>query len=109
MPIIKSIFWLCVAFVVVGPQFDYRESVSSISTQAVDRGQQVLLEQTDARKCASIECFGTSMAVSAGVNAVGNFLEHGQAGDNALIHTGTIPSSPALIAPIPRARLDRSG
>ena len=109
MPIIKSIFWLCVAFVVIGPRIDYQGSVSSISNQAVDAGQQLLREQTNVRTCDTIECFGTRMAVSAGANAVGDFLEHSPLRNGTAAQTNLSLSSPALVVPQPRARLDRSG
>ncbi|MCF6303427.1 MAG: hypothetical protein L3J13_09560 [Devosiaceae bacterium] len=109
MPIVKSIFWLGVAFVVIGPQIDYQGSASSISNQAINAGQQLLVEQTNVATCSTIECLGTKMAVSAGVKAIEDFLEPASNTNNTTSQTMNDFSTTALLVPKPRARISRSG
>lgn len=99
MFLVKSAFWLTVAFLVIKPGFDFQGAAKAASTEALAIGQQVLVEQILSNDCTTIQCVG------------------GKAAAVALIAPFSTPSvgspmhdSPTnVLAPVPRPRLDRTG
>ena len=98
MPLLRSIFWLSLAFMVIGPRIDYSNVMSDVSNNALNSGQQFLSEQTDISKCASIECIGSKVIISSSVQVVNDMAQN-------LSFSGA--DAPSLISPIPHARLMR--
>lgn len=59
MYILKSAFWLAVAFVAIAPKgTDFGAIATDASTQAVAAGQQLIVSQILESDCTSIECIG---------------------------------------------------
>lgn len=103
MKLIKSIFWLSIAFVAVGPQVNAVESVGTLSQQAVDGSGSLLATQLGQVQCQSIECAGGKAVVAAGLELLP------QSAAPALSAPIETSSDSAPVAPIPRPRLDRTG
>lgn len=99
MSLLRSIFWLSVAFVVIGPQIDYSASISAGSEAAILTSQQFVSSQTDITNCSSIECVGGKIALSAGVQTVSELAQ-------SMTHLSS--ASTPLVIPIPRPRLART-
>jgi hypothetical protein len=98
MFVAKSAFWLAVAFLVIKPGFDFQGAAQAASTQVFAAGQQLLVDQILANDCDTLQCGG------------------GKAAAVALLAPISSPSaglpmqdSPAVLAPVPRPRLDRAG
>lgn len=108
--LLRSIFWLAVAFVFVGPQVDIGSSLRDISNGTIEKAQQFGAEQTDIRSCGSVDCVGQKLIVSAGMNAVSGAA--GLAIEN-LISPGEIPginqgNGVQIVSPQPRPRIFRA-
>lgn len=97
MFILRSAFWLTVAFMVVRPDVDMRDAASSFSADAMARGSQFVSQQIDAITCDSLQCLGGKALASAALQspAIVGLPMHGQP------TTGSIP--------MPRPRPDRAG
>jgi hypothetical protein len=65
MFLLRSMFWLTVAYVVMQPQVDLRQTGESLSTSAVAVGQQVVLQTLRTGECASLECQAGKVLASA--------------------------------------------
>ena len=65
MIILRSAFWLTVAFVVIAPKnVDMGARMQDYSTQALAAGQRVVVSQILANDCTTFECFGTKAFVA---------------------------------------------
>lgn len=97
MFLLRSVFWLTLAFLVIRPGVDVGDAAANISGEAMARGSQFVAAQIDAIECNEIRCLGgKAMAISA--------LQSTQLA-GAPMH-----ASPALNAvPMPRPRPDRAG
>jgi hypothetical protein len=99
MFLVKSAFWLTVAFIAIKPGFDFPGAAQAASVEALAVGQQILVSQIISNDCDTIQCVG------------------GKAAALALIAPFSTPSvgspmhdSPTnVLAPVPRPRLDRTG
>lgn len=59
MFLLRSAFWLTVAFIVIAPKdVDLRQKAEDMSAQAVSAGQQLIVSQILASECSTIECAG---------------------------------------------------
>ena len=66
MFILRSAFWLTVAFIAIAPKnVDLGAVASDYSAQAVAAGQQVIVAQILASDCSTVECIGTKAVVAA--------------------------------------------
>lgn len=66
MLILRSAFWLTVAFVVIAPKnVDLGATANDFSSRAVAAGQQVIVEQILKTECSTVECIGTKAVVAA--------------------------------------------
>lgn len=95
--LLRSAFWLTVAFVVIRPGFDVREAAATASHEAMTRGSQMVAEQIGSIQCDSLQCLGGKALAQAALSP----LPH--AGDpmHAQPATGSVP--------LPRPRPDRAG
>ena len=96
MFLLRSIFWLSVAFVVIRPGVDVDTAARTMSARAVEVGQQVVVDQVLDRSCSDLQCRGgkaieTILATTA--PTAGSTMQDPAAGP----------------APIPRPRPDRKG
>lgn len=68
MFILRSAFWLTVAFLMVAPKdVDLAATAGSFSAQAMAAGQQAIVGQLLQQDCTSLECIGTKAVVAAAV------------------------------------------
>jgi hypothetical protein len=66
MFVLRSAFWLTVAFVVIAPKdVDLGATASDYSARAMAAGQQVIVSQVLANECSTVECIGTKAIVAA--------------------------------------------
>lgn len=66
MFLVRSAFWLTVAFVVIGPKdIDLGRAAGDLSTQAMAAGQQVIAQQILDAECSTIECMGGKAVIAA--------------------------------------------
>ncbi|WP_299730069.1 hypothetical protein [Devosia sp.] len=56
MFLVRSVFWLLVAYMVIRPGMDFDPHAAA--NQAVAAGQQLVSEQVDSIQCDSLQCFG---------------------------------------------------
>jgi len=109
MVLIRSMFWLAAAYLVIGPTFNISDSVSGFSAQAFEGTQQMIANQVSNVNCTTLQCAGTKAVISAGLNSVSNATTPGVANED---HPNTTaPTSPGgnVSAPIPHPRLTRAG
>ncbi len=74
MVIIRSTFWLVVAFMVIGPRVDIPASIADLSRNATQETKSFVEQQTDISTCKSIDCVSTRIVLSAGAQAVSDFV-----------------------------------
>jgi hypothetical protein len=65
MFLLRSAFWLTVAFVVIRPEVDVRASAGSVANEAMARGSQFVADQIRAIECDSLQCIGGKAIVAA--------------------------------------------
>jgi hypothetical protein len=97
MFILRSAFWLTLAFIVMGPKsVDLGAAASDFSSQAMAAGQQLIVSQIIAGDCTSVQCFGGKALAAV---ALGSSPSVG----------ATMQDSPIGPAPVPRPRPDWMG
>lgn len=97
MFLVRSAFWLTLAFLVIRPGVDVGDAASTLSSEAMARGSQIIAQQIEAIECDSITCIGGKAMASAALRtspAAADPINKPPAG------------SPV---PLPRARPDRLG
>lgn len=96
MFILRSAFWLTLAFVVMAPgAIDLGTTAETLSARAMAAGQQLIVGQIVANECGSVQCLG-GKAIAAALNSspsVGS----------------TMQDSPIDPVPLPRPRPDWMG
>ncbi|RZA25847.1 MAG: hypothetical protein EOP02_11810 [Proteobacteria bacterium] len=65
MFLLRSAFWLTVAFLVIRPGVDVRETAGSVANEAMARGSQFVAEQIQAIECDSLQCLGGKAVIAA--------------------------------------------
>ena len=66
MFILRSAFWLTVAFVAIAPKHvDLGATAGDFSSRAMAAGQQMIVEQVLKTECTTVECIGTKAVVAA--------------------------------------------
>lgn len=97
MFILRSAFWLTIAFVVMAPRtVDLGAAADDFSSQAMAAGQQLIASQILSDGCTSVQCIGgkaLAAAVLSSSPSVG----------------ATMQDSPITPVPIPRPRPDWMG
>jgi hypothetical protein len=97
MFLLRSAFWLVVAFVVIAPKdVDLGARANDYTQQALAAGQRVVVSQILASDCTSFDCFGTKAFV-AGV------LPNIPSTDPSMQDSSNLP------VPLPRPRPDWMG
>jgi hypothetical protein len=97
MFLLRSAFWLTVAFVVIRPEFDVAQTATALSNEAVARGGQFVAGQVEAIECDNLACLGGKAVVSAALQPVPRPVPPMQA----------LPGPDSI--PLPRPRPDHSG
>jgi hypothetical protein len=66
MFILRSAFWLTIAFVAIAPKHvDLGAAAGDFSSQAMAAGQQLIVDQILDAECSTVECMGTKAVVAA--------------------------------------------
>lgn len=69
MFLLRSAFWLTVAFILIAPKdVDLGQRAQELSAQAVAAGQQVVVSQILSSDCSTIECAGGKAVLAAVAN-----------------------------------------
>lgn len=97
MFLLRSAFWLSVAFVVIRPEMDIAQTATALSSEAAARGGQFVASQVDSIECTDLACFGGKAVVSAALQPVSRPAPP--------MHALPGPDS----IPMPRPRPDRPG
>lgn len=97
MFLLRSAFWLTLAFLVIRPGMDVGDAAASLSSDALARGSQFVATQIESIDCTEIQCLGGKALASAAL----------QTAQLAVAPTPVLPTYPAV--PLPRPRPDRAG
>lgn len=89
MLLVRSIFWLTVAYMVIKPGVELPDA-AALSAQAVNAGTRVVAEQIQSIPCDSLQCVGGKAVLAA-----------------ALSTPAAAPAASAI--PLPRPRPDVAG
>lgn len=99
MFLIRSAFWLTVAFLVIRPgmDVDVRDTAATASRDAMAYGSQFIAQQIDAIECENFTCIGGKAVASAALKTSPTAADpmHRQAA--------------GISVPLPRPRPDRTG
>ena len=98
MFIVRSAFWLTVAFLVIKPGVDLGASATAFKDQAVATGQKIVIEQIINQDCQTIECAGSKAVLSLAV------MPQIPSVDMPMQNSSTAP-----VAPFPQMRPDWLG
>lgn len=118
MFLLRSAFWLTLAFLVIKPEMDVRESASALSAQAMAQGSQFIASQIEQIECTDLTCIGGKAIAAAALKPAGPAehrsapVEHlsapaEQLSAQAVDDMQTSPAAPPV--PFPRPRPDRAG
>lgn len=99
MFLLRSAFWLTLAFLVIRPGIgaDVSDSAADLSRDAMVRGSQFVAEQIQAIECHEIQCWGGKALATAAL----------QASPHVGLPMHDQPTQ--LSVPLPRPRPDRAG
>ncbi len=101
MFLLRSTFWLTVAYVALVPQLDISRSVTDVSSQVLSTGQQIVSERVAATQCSTLDCMGAKLVISAGLNSLS-----AEPGPTEQVLNG-VSAPPRPLAPFPLPRLVR--
>jgi hypothetical protein len=93
MFLLRSAFWLTLAFMIIRPEIDMGETTASLSGEAMTRGSHFIAQQIDAIECSDLTCLGGKALASAAL----------QTAPLAVVETQSNRSG----VPLPRPRPDR--
>lgn len=108
MFLLRSIFWLTVAFMFIRPGgVDLPGSASTLSNAALESGRQVALQTLDGVVCGTIECNGARLLATSALRTSGIAGATSAGQSHSVLPTSVL--SPVAGAPIPMPRLARRG
>lgn len=90
MFLVRSAFWLTVAFLVIKPGIDLDKAAGDLSDQALAAGRQMITQSIATKDCDSLACVGGKAVIAAAI-------------------TDSAPPAPAAPVPLPRPRPERAG
>jgi len=98
MFLVRSAFWLGLAFVIIQPQgMDFGAKASAIGSSVTRSGQEAFVQHLDSLDCNSLKCAGGKAVLLASGNR------------NNSSQASTMQDSQSLtLAPVPRPRPDRA-
>jgi hypothetical protein len=98
MFLLRSAFWLTVAYLAIAPgHFDFGAAAGDLSSQAVSAGKQMIVSKVLEGDCATIECLGGKAMVAAAVTTAFPSV------DTAMQDSSNAP------VPVPKPRPDWMG
>ena len=106
MILIRSTFWLVIAFMIIGPRVDMTASISDLSKNASQEARNFVEQQTDIITCKSFDCIGTRIVLSAGAQAVSKFTSPPPLPENQAKEQ--VDTQTVQISPHPRPRISRT-
>lgn len=95
MLLLRSAFWLILAFVVMRPHMDFGSAASALKDEAVQHGRQIAAQSAAQIECTSLTCLGGKAVLIAAAT-----------GDTAEQRAGVPAAQPADV-PLPRRRPQR--
>ncbi|HHG90170.1 MAG TPA: hypothetical protein ENJ90_06805 [Devosia sp.] len=101
MFLLRSVFWLAVAYAALVPQLEISRSVAEASGQAFVASRQIVSERVNAAQCSTLDCMGAKLVITAGLNSLSAVPYQA---DNVL---HDVSATPQTAAPIPLPRLVR--
>ena len=93
MFLLRSVFWLALAFAIIRPEVDMRDAATSLSGEAMSRGSQFVAQQIEAIDCETLQCHGGKAVAVAAISA-------------PVVASAPIATPPTI--PLPRPRPDRA-
>lgn len=69
MFLIRSAFWLTLAFLVIRPGVDMRDTATTMSSEAMTRGSQFIAQQIEAIDCTDLTCIGGKALANAALQS----------------------------------------
>jgi hypothetical protein len=69
MFLVRSAFWLGLAFIVMRPNIDVGTTIASAQAQALEVGKAVIAEQLLAPQCDTLECVGRNALLAHALNS----------------------------------------
>jgi hypothetical protein len=97
MFLVRSVFWLLVAYLVIRPGTDFDPHAAA--NQAMATGRQLVSEQVDAIACDSLQCMGGKAVLASVLPSPSPTLPA----------AASIQAPPAKTVPYPMPRLRRAG
>jgi hypothetical protein len=98
MFLVRSAFWLTVAFLVIGPKdVDLGRAAGDLSSQAMAAGQQMIAQKVLETECSTLECMGGKAVIAAALPS------SNPSADSSMQDSSQNP------VPFPRPRPDRMG
>ena len=97
MFLLRSVFWLILAFLVMRPGVDVTGAAASISEDAMARGSQFVAAQISGIECQDIQCLGGKAIAAAALRSP----------QTASTPMHALPAAHAV--PMPRPRPSRAG
>jgi len=100
MFLLRSAFWLGLAFIMIVPKVDHPDlgaSATALSAQAVAAGEKLIVDQINQNTCTTLKCAGSQAMIAALISST----------PSAGIPMHEQPAPPPV--PIPRPRPDRAG
>ncbi|GEM_PF-488482 len=98
MFLLRSTFWLTVAYIALVPQLDISRSMTDVSAQALNAGQQIISGRIDATQCSTLDCMGAKMVFTAGLNS----LSPQQNPVAEILNEASTPLASSVPFPLPR-------
>jgi hypothetical protein len=96
MFLLRSAFWLTLAFLMMAPQFDFGTAAGDLSAKAVTAGQRMIVSTIEDVPCSSLECAGGRAVLAAAAKSFPSI-------DTAMQDSSNVP------VPVPRPRPDWMG
>ncbi len=112
MKLIRSAFWLGMAFMLIGPHVDLNGSASRFSKSSIAATEHFLGDALNNAPCSSLECFGTKAVLNVGLAQLSErAIESQQAlgTGEAEQHEIMLSGGPSGNTPFPQPRLVRKG
>ncbi|RUT31024.1 hypothetical protein EMQ25_09090 [Arsenicitalea aurantiaca] len=96
MFLVRSAFWLALAFIVIGPRdVDFEKGAEALSASALAAGQQIVTEQLLGTECDTLHCAGGKALLSAALTSNAPTMRTEVAAD---------PMHPQMATPVPLPR-----
>jgi hypothetical protein len=69
MFLVRSAFWLTVAFIAIRPDIDVENTVAGLQAQAVEAGRDVIAQHILETHCDTLDCAGRNALLSSALNS----------------------------------------